>query len=82
MRHLIFTLLAASLTLTGCQSINRTVDRAPMGQRLDPGAPWESRVKVGLDVLAEQKFESLKGRKVGLITNHSGLQLEIEIHES
>jgi uncharacterized protein YbbC (DUF1343 family) len=30
----------------------------------------------GLDVLAEEKFASLQGRRVGLITNHTGLDRE------
>jgi uncharacterized protein YbbC (DUF1343 family)/CubicO group peptidase (beta-lactamase class C family) len=32
-----------------------------------------SRVLTGLDVLVHEQFESLRGRKVGLITNHTGL---------
>jgi len=31
------------------------------------------RVKTGLDVLVEQDFTPLKGRRVGLITNHTGV---------
>lgn len=32
-----------------------------------------ANVLTGLDVLAEQKFEPLAGKRVGLITNHTGL---------
>ena len=35
--------------------------------------PASARVKTGLDVLVEQKFAPLAGKRVGLITNHSGL---------
>lgn len=33
-------------------------------------------VRTGLDVLAEQKFASLRGKRVGLITNHTGIDRE------
>ncbi len=46
-------------TLTGA-GIRRTVAR-------------NAQVVTGLDVLAEQRFAPLRGRRVGLITNHSGL---------
>jgi uncharacterized protein YbbC (DUF1343 family) len=32
-----------------------------------------ARIQVGLDVLEVQKFSPLKGKRVGLITNHTGL---------
>jgi uncharacterized protein YbbC (DUF1343 family) len=32
-----------------------------------------ARIQVGLDVLEVQKFSALKGKRVGLITNHTGL---------
>lgn len=32
-----------------------------------------ARVQSGIDVLVEEKFARLKGKKVGLITNHTGL---------
>jgi len=34
---------------------------------------YSGRVQPGLDVLETQKFAPLKGKKVGLITNHTGL---------
>lgn len=33
----------------------------------------EAQVKTGIDVLAEQDFEQLKGKRVGLVTNPSGV---------
>lgn len=40
------------------------------------GADSEQRVRSGLDVLVRQHFDSLAGKHVGLITNHTGLSLE------
>ena len=43
------------------------------------GCAWMARgiegakVKTGLDILEQEDFARLKGRKVGLITNHSAL---------
>ncbi len=57
-----FTVLVAILAL------------APMGARAKSkhsGRP--SRVQTGLDVLEAQKFAPLRGKRVGLITNHTGL---------
>ena len=38
--------------------------------------PATIRVKSGLDVLAGQDFEMLRGHTVGLITNHTGLDMQ------
>lgn len=38
-----------------------------------PPAARNADVLTGLDVLAEEGFQSLKGKRVGLITNHTGL---------
>ncbi len=38
-----------------------------------PPAARNADVLTGLDVLVEEGFESLKGKRVGLITNHTGL---------
>lgn len=41
---------------------------------VSPPSPAQApRVKTGLDVLVEQDFAPLKGRRVGLITNHTGV---------
>jgi uncharacterized protein YbbC (DUF1343 family)/CubicO group peptidase (beta-lactamase class C family) len=39
----------------------------------ETASPRNERVLTGLDVLAAEKFASLKGKRVGLITNHTGL---------
>jgi uncharacterized protein YbbC (DUF1343 family) len=36
----------------------------------------DSRVLTGLDVLVEQKFAPLRGKRIGLITNHTGLSYD------
>ena len=53
------TLTGYNETLTGA-GIHRVVDR-------------NAQVLNGIDVLAEQNFAPLKGKRVGLITNHTGL---------
>ncbi|HTZ33352.1 MAG TPA: DUF1343 domain-containing protein [Methylomirabilota bacterium] len=37
------------------------------------GGGYSARVQTGLDVLEAQKFAPLKGKKIGLITNHTGV---------
>ncbi len=54
---------AASATWTGR-------DFGPSGPR--PTAPPREPVMTGLDVLRAQGFASLQGKRVGLITNHTG----------
>jgi uncharacterized protein YbbC (DUF1343 family) len=57
-----FTVLAAVLAL------------GPMGARAaSKHSGHVSRVQTGLDVLESQKFAPLRGKRVGLITNHTGL---------
>lgn len=38
-----------------------------------PAAAWAAAVKTGLDVLVRENFAPLAGKRIGLITNHSGL---------
>lgn len=40
---------------------------------LQLGLAFETRVKTGLDVLVEQEFVPLRGKRVGLITAHTGI---------
>jgi uncharacterized protein YbbC (DUF1343 family) len=41
-----------------------------------PKRSYGARVQTGLDVLEAQKFAALRGRRVGLITNHTGLDAQ------
>lgn len=47
---------------------------APQKKHTSSGRP--GRVQVGLDVLEAEKFAPLKGKHVGLITNHTGLDAQ------
>jgi uncharacterized protein YbbC (DUF1343 family)/CubicO group peptidase (beta-lactamase class C family) len=38
-----------------------------------PAAPAESKVLTGIDVLTRDGFRELKGKRVGLVTNHTGV---------
>ena len=38
--------------------------------------PPADGVRTGIDVLARDNFAALKGRRVGLVTNHTGLDRE------
>jgi uncharacterized protein YbbC (DUF1343 family) len=42
------------------------------------GVPAAGRVKLGIDVLLEKRIDLLRGRKVGLITNPSGVNGRLE----
>ena len=55
--------------LTRARILLSTIRRTQSCQTLGHAA----RVQVGLDVLEAQKFAPLRGKHVGLITNHTGL---------
>lgn len=68
------TIAAASIKnppLTARRLPQRTVPVAA-GDRDDEPAPT-ANVLTGIDVLERDRFEVLKGRRVGLITNHTGI---------
>lgn len=46
---------------------------ALMGVLLVHGSSAQSLVRTGLDVLVEQNFAPLEGKRVGVVTNHTGL---------
>ena len=41
-----------------------------------PAAPKSGEVQTGLDVLKRENFRQLRGRRIGLITNHTGIDHE------
>ncbi len=47
--------------------------RAWLGYHNGQGANTNEKVQTGIDVLARENFNSLKGLRVGLVTNHSGI---------
>jgi uncharacterized protein YbbC (DUF1343 family)/CubicO group peptidase (beta-lactamase class C family) len=64
-----FGITAPSVRLTG---YNETIIGAGLHRVVEP----KGDVLTGLDVLAQQKFAPLKGKRIGLITNHTGLSRE------
>ncbi len=48
-------------------------DRPLMGNRSEQGGSDSRKVQTGIDVLVTEKFSPLAGLRVGLITNHSGI---------
>jgi len=63
----IATIVASSLESTSTEQI------PPAKETLSQGNPFNGRVQTGIDVLVSEKFAPLAGLRVGLITNHSGL---------
>jgi uncharacterized protein YbbC (DUF1343 family) len=59
-----YTLLGLSLTGSFCLPARATTKKR---------AARAANVQVGLDVLEAQKFAPLRGKNIGLITNHTGL---------
>jgi uncharacterized protein YbbC (DUF1343 family)/CubicO group peptidase (beta-lactamase class C family) len=64
-----FGITAPSVKLTG---YNETIIGAGLHRVVEP----KGDVLTGLDVLAQQKFAPLRGKRIGLITNHTGLSRE------
>jgi uncharacterized protein YbbC (DUF1343 family)/CubicO group peptidase (beta-lactamase class C family) len=61
-----FGITAPSVKLSG---YNETIIGAGLHRVVEP----KGDVLTGLDVLAQQKFAPLQGKRIGLITNHTGL---------
>ncbi|MBE0542744.1 MAG: DUF1343 domain-containing protein [Verrucomicrobia bacterium] len=57
-----FFVLAGTVALTGCAPVQSEI----------------AQVKLGNEVLAEQKFQVLAGKRIGLITNPSGVNRNLE----
>ena len=47
---------------------------------LFPVPKVDAQVKTGIDVLAEQDFDLLKGKRVGLVTNPTGVDQPAAVH--
>ncbi|MFA5910750.1 MAG: exo-beta-N-acetylmuramidase NamZ domain-containing protein [Vicinamibacterales bacterium] len=71
LRSRIATVAAAAL-LGDATGVRLRPDATLPGVRLKPDATLTSPVLAGVDVLARDGFAKLKGKKVGLITNHTG----------
>jgi uncharacterized protein YbbC (DUF1343 family)/CubicO group peptidase (beta-lactamase class C family) len=73
LRSRVATLVAASLGVTApavrLTSYNDTIVGAGLHREVEPKA----EVLTGLDVLAEDNFAALRGKRIGLITNQTGI---------
>jgi len=76
LRSRVATLVAASLGITApavrLTSYNDTIVGPGLHREVEP----KGDVLTGLDVLAEQNFAALRGKRIGLITNQTGLSRE------
>jgi len=70
LRSKVATPVAAALNLGETRAFSSLVER---GIGADRGAPRNARTLAGIDVLVEEKFAPLRGKHVGLITNHTGV---------
>src|SRR5262249_24520390 len=55
------------------QAASSSTKRSKTGNSTTKRTGRPGRVQVGLDVLESEKFAALRGKHVGLITNHTGL---------
>lgn len=54
------------------------VSNTPFSQGMEPGVkPPGIRIKTGIEVLKEQNFKCLEGKRVGLITNPTGVDNQL-----
>lgn len=76
LRGRVATIVAAAVGVASqrvaLNGYNETLETAGARRAVSPN----HRVLTGLDVLEEEKFESLKGKRVALITNQTGLDRE------
>ncbi len=70
LRSKVATAVAAALNLDGRGQITSLNERR-VGA--DHSQPRVADTRAGIDVLVEQKFAPLRGKRVGLITNHTGV---------
>jgi len=57
----------------GPVSMERHLASRTLPSQVEPGENNHEKVQTGIDVLASEKFNSLAGLRLGLITNHSGI---------
>lgn len=62
-----FLLSSGAATLTGCQMMPSLMQPSPTAAPAVGGGPF----MLGIDMLAARGFDLLRGRRVGLITNHT-----------
>jgi uncharacterized protein YbbC (DUF1343 family) len=57
----------------GPVSVERGLASRPLPTQVEQGESNNERVQTGIDILAAEKFDSLARLRLGLITNHSGI---------
>jgi uncharacterized protein YbbC (DUF1343 family) len=70
LRSRIATAVAASLKLGERGELTSALERSAGGAGREP--PRHRRTRTGIDVLEQENFAPLRGKRVGLITNHTG----------
>jgi uncharacterized protein YbbC (DUF1343 family)/CubicO group peptidase (beta-lactamase class C family) len=70
LRSRVATAVAAALNVDGQKRPGSRIER---GIGADRALPRNAQTRAGIDVLAEQNFAPLRGKRVGLITNHTGM---------
>ena len=68
--------LGIALVMGGTLALAATPEPAAAQKHRRKSSMRAGRVQTGLDVLEAQKFASLRGRRVGIITNHTGLDAQ------
>ncbi len=68
LRSFVASIVAANLDPVESRAVQRTQQDA---EPRDP--PVFAEVRTGLDMLAEEDFERFRGKKIGLLTNHTGI---------
>jgi len=72
MHRVCFTVLFI-LSISACCFMGGCATPAASSPKESGGKESIGQVYPGIDVLAEKNFEQIKGKKIGLITNHTGL---------
>jgi len=57
----------------GPVSVEHGLASRTLPSQVEPGENNNEKVQIGIDVLASENFDSLAGLRLGLITNHSGI---------
>jgi uncharacterized protein YbbC (DUF1343 family) len=68
--------VAASVGIQPAAAVPSPIERSAGAQRLNPAAaalPEDLHTQTGIDVLEAEHFAPLKGKRVGLITNQTGI---------
>jgi uncharacterized protein YbbC (DUF1343 family)/CubicO group peptidase (beta-lactamase class C family) len=76
LRSKVATVVAASVGVQSTAAVPSPIERSVGAQRSSPAAaalPEDLHTQTGIDVLETQHFAPLKGKRVGLITNQTGI---------